>query len=98
MYANANFRNNNSDLGEFVLWRATDLALSGEPHFVVWGLVELGLIFQAQLDMQVLFIKEDVIEGVQEREVLAQAITPSGVPINLVGVLVPSGVLSVDFI
>ena len=98
MYASASFRANNSDLGAFVLWRATGLDLSGGPHFVVWGLVELGLIFQAQLDMQVLFIKEDVIEGVQEREVLAQAITPSGVPINLVGVLVPSGVLSVDFI
>jgi hypothetical protein len=98
MYASTSFHDNNSDLGAFVLWRATDFALSGGSHFVVWGLVELGLIFQAQLDLQALFVKKDVIEDFQASEVLAQAMTPLGAPINLVGVTEPSGVLTTDFI
>ena len=98
MYASASFRANNSDLGAFVVWRATGLDLSGGPHFVVWGLVELGLIFQAQLNLQTLFVKEDVIEDVQASEVLAKALTPLGAPINLVGVMELSGVLNTDFI
>ena len=98
MYASASFHDKNSDLGAFVFWLATDLALSGGPHFVVWGLVELGLIFQAQLDLQALFVKKDVIEDFQASEVLVQAMTPLGAPINLVGVMEPSGVLTTDFI
>jgi hypothetical protein len=56
------------------------------------------LIFQAQLNLQALFVKEDVIEDVQASEVLAKALTPLGAPINLVGVMELSGVLNTDFI
>jgi len=55
------------------------------------------LVYQAPLDFQALFVKEVFTEGVQASEVLAQAITPSAMPINLVGVLAPSDVLTIDF-
>ncbi len=51
MYANTpNTHTINSDLGSFVSWRITDFASLEGPHFVIWGLVELGLVPQAQLD------------------------------------------------
>jgi hypothetical protein len=98
MYANTtNTHANSSDLGSFVSWRATDFASLEGPHFVIWGLVELGLVPQAQLDFQALFAKEVVPLGVQASDVLAPAITPSDMPIHLVGVLAAPAVLIIDY-
>ena len=94
----SNTRANNADLGSFVSCRTTNfLSLEGS-HFVIWGLLEIGLVYQAPLDFQALFVKEVFTEGVQASEVLAQTITPSVMPINLVGVLAPSDVLTIDFL
>ena len=98
MYANTtNIHTNNSDLGPFVSWRTANLASLEGPHFVIWGLVELGLVPQAQLDFQALFVKEVFTEGVQASDVLTPAITPSEIPIHLAGVLAPSDVLIIDY-
>jgi len=98
MYANTpNTHTINSDLGSFVSWRTTDFASLEEPHFVIWGLVELGLVPQAQLDFQALFVKEVFPEGDQASDILTPAITLSGRPIHLVGVLAPSDVLIIDY-
>jgi hypothetical protein len=98
MYANTpNTHTINSDLGSFVSWRTTDFASLEGPHFVIWGLVELGLVPQAQLDFQALFVKEVFTEGDQARDILTPAITLSGRPIHLVGVLAPSDVLIIDY-
>ena len=98
MYANTtNIHTNNSDLGPFVSWRTANLASLEGPHFVMWGLVELGLVPQAQLDFQALFVKEVFTEGAQASDVLTSAVTPSERPIHLVGVLAPSDVLIIDY-
>ena len=98
MYANTtNIHTNNSDLGPFVSWRTANLASLEGPHFVIWGLVELGLVPQAQLDFQALFVKEVFTEGAQASDVLTSAVTPSARPIHLVGVLAPSDVLIIDY-
>ena len=98
MYANTlNIHTINSDLGSFVSWRHPDLASLEGPHFVIWGLVELGLVPQAQLDFQALFVKEVLPEGVQASDILTPAITPSEMPIHLVGVLAPSDILIIDY-
>lgn len=98
MYANTtNIHTNNSDLGPFVSWRTANLASLEGPHFVIWGLVELGLVPQAQLDFQALFVKEVFTEGAQASDVLTSAVTPSERPIHLVGVLAPSDVLIIDY-
>ena len=98
MYANTlNIHTINSDLGSFVSWRHPNLASLEGPHFVIWGLVELGLVPQAQLDFQALFVKEVFTEGAQASDVLTSAVTPSERPIHLVGVLAPSDVLIIDY-
>ena len=98
MYANTpNTHTNNPDLGSFVSWRHPDLASLEGPHFVIWGLVELGLLPQAQLDFQALFVKEVFTEGVQASAVLTLAVTPSEMPIHCVGVLAPTDVLITDY-
>jgi hypothetical protein len=98
MYANTlNIHTINSDLGSFVSWRHPNLASLEGPHFVIWGLVELGLVPQAQLDFQALFVKEVFTEGDQASDILTPAITPSERPIHLVGVLAPSDVLIIDY-
>ncbi len=98
MYANTlNTHTINSDLGSFVSWRTSDFASLEGPHFVIWGLVGLGLVPQAQLDFQALFVKEVFTEGVQASDVLLPAITPSEMPIHLVGLLAPSDVLIIDY-
>jgi len=98
MYANTtNLHVNNSDQRSFVFWRTADFASSEEPHFVIWGLVELGLVSQAQLDFQALFVKEVFPEGVQASDILTPAIIPSEIPIQLVGVLAPTDILIIDY-
>ena len=98
MYANTlNTHTNNADLGSFVSWHTADFASLEGPHFVIWGLVELGLVPQAQLDFQALFVKEVFTEGAQASDVLTSAVTPSAMPIHLVGVLAPSDVLIIDY-
>ena len=98
MYANTpNTHTINSDLGSFVSWRTADFASLEGPHFVMWGLVELGLVPQAQLDFQALFVKEVFTEGDQASDILTPAITPSERPIHLVGVLAPSDILIFDY-
>ena len=98
MYANTtNIHTNNSDLGPFVSWRTANLASLEGPHFVIWGLVELGLVPQAQLDFQARFVKEVFTEGDQVSDILTPAITPSAMPIHLVGVLAPSDILIIDY-
>ena len=98
MYANTlNIHTINSDLGSFVSWRHPNLASLEGPHFVIWGLVELGLVPQAQLDFQTLFAKEVFTEGDQASDILTPAITPSERPIHLVGVLAPSDILIIDY-
>ena len=98
MYANTtNLHANNSDQRSFVSWRTADFDSLEGPHFVIWGLVELGLVPQAQLDFQALFVKEVFTEGVQASDILTPAITPSEMPIHLVGVLAPSDVLIIDY-
>ena len=98
MYANTpNTHSINSDLGSFVSWRTADFASLEGPHFVIWALVELGLVPQAQLDFQALFVKEVFTEGHQASDILTPAITPSERPIHLVGVLAPSDVLIIDY-
>ncbi len=98
MYANTpNTHTINSDLGSFVSWRITDFASLEGPHFVIWGLVELGLVPQAQLDFQALFVKEVFTKGDQASDILTPAITPSERLIHLVGVLAPSDVLIIDY-
>ena len=98
MYANTtNLHANNLDQRSFVSWRTADFDSLEGPHFVIWGLVELGLVSQAQLDFQVLFVKEVFPEGVQASDILTPAITPSERPIHLVGVLAPSDILIIDY-
>jgi len=98
MYANTlNIHTINSDLGSFVSWRHPNLASLEGPHFVIWGLVELGLVPQAQLDFQALFVKEVFTEGAQASAVLTLAVTPSEMPIHCVGVLAPSDVFITDY-
>ena len=98
MYANTtNLHANNSDQRSFVSWRTADFASSEEPHFVIWGLVELGLVSQAQLDFQALFVKEVFPEGVQANDILTPAIIPSEMPVHLVGVLAASDILIIDY-
>ena len=98
MYENTlNIHTINSDLGSFVSWRHPNLASLEGPHFVMWGLVELGLVPQAQLDFQALFAKEVFTEGDQASDILTPAITPSERPIHLVGVLAPSDILIIDY-
>ena len=98
MYANTlNIHTINSDLGSFVSWRHPNLASLEGPHFVIWGLVELGLVPQAQLDFQARFVKEVFTEGDQVSDILTPAITPSAMPIHLVGVLAPSDILIIDY-
>ena len=98
MYANTtNIHASNSDQGPFISWRTANLASLEGPHFVIWGLVELGLLPQAQLDFQALFVKEVFSEGVQASELLTPAITSSEMPIHLVGVLAASDVLIIDY-
>jgi hypothetical protein len=67
------------------------------PHFVIWGLLELGLVPQAQLDFQAPFVKEVFTDGDQAGNILTPAITPSESPIHLVGVLAASDVLIIDY-
>ena len=98
MYANTpNTHTINSDQRSFVSWRTADFDSSEGPHFVIWGLVELGLVPQAQLDFQALFVKEVFPEGDQASDILTPAITLSERPIHLVGVLAPSDVLIIDY-
>ena len=98
MYANTlNIHTINSDLGSFVSWRHPNLASLEGPHFVIWGLVELGLLPQAQLDFQALFVKEVFTEGAQAGAVLTLAFTPSEMPIHCVGVLAPTDVFITDY-
>ena len=98
MYANTpNTYTNNPDLGSFVSWRHPDLASLEGPHFVIWGLLELGLVPQAQLDFQAPFVKEVFTDGNQAGNILTPAITPSESPIHLVGVLAASDVLIIDY-
>ena len=98
MYANTlNTHTNNADLESFVSWHTADFASLEGPHFVIWGLVELGLVPQAQLDFQARFVKEVFTEGDQVSDILTLAITPSAMPIHLVGVLAPSDILIIDY-
>lgn len=98
MYANTtNLHANNSDQRSFVSWRTADFDSLEGPHFVIWGLVELGLVSQAQLDFQALFVKEVFPEGVQANDILTPAIIPSEMPIHLVGVLAASDILIIDY-
>jgi hypothetical protein len=98
MYANTtNLYANYADQRSFVSWRSADFDSSEGPHFVIWGLVEHGLVSQAQLDFQALFVKEVFPEGVQARDVLRPAIAPSEMPIHLVGVLAASDILIIDY-
>jgi len=98
MYANTlNTYTNNPDLGSFVSWLHPDLASLEGPHFVIWGLLELGLVPQAQLDFQAPFVKEVFTDGDQAGNILTPAITPSESPIHLVGVLAASDVLIIDY-
>ena len=98
MYANTtNPHAINADQKSFVSWRTADFDSLEGPHFVIWGLVELGLVSQAQLDFQALFVKEVFSEGVQTSELLTPAITSSEMPIHLVGVLAASDVLIIDY-
>jgi len=98
MYANTtNLHANNSDQRSFVSWRTADFDSLEGPHFVIWGLVELGLVSQAQLDFQALSVKEVFPEGVQASDILTPAITPSEMPIHLVGVLPASNILIIDY-
>jgi len=98
MYINSlNTRWNNADQWSFVSWRTADFASLEGPHFVIWGLVELGLVPQVQIDFLALFVKEVFTEGVQASDVLTPAITPSVMPIHLAGVLAPSDVLIIDY-
>ena len=98
MYANTlNTYTNNPDLGSFVSWRHPDLASLEGPHFVIWGLLELGLVPQAQLDFQAPFVKEVFTDGDLAGNILTPAITPSESPIHLVGVLAASDVLIIDY-
>jgi hypothetical protein len=98
MYANTtNLHANNSDQRSFVSWRTADFDSLEGPHFVIWGLVEPGLVSQAQLDFQALFVKEVFPEGVQASDILTPAITPSKGPIHLVGVLAASDILIIDY-
>ena len=98
MYANTtNIHASNSDHGPFISWRTANLASLEGPHFVIWGLVELGLVPQVQLDFQALFVKEVFTEGDQASALLTLAVTPSERPIHLVGVLAPSDVLIIDY-
>lgn len=98
MYANTtNTHANNSDQGPFISWRTANLASLEGPHFVIWGLVEFGLLPQAQLDFQALFVKEVFTEGAQASAVLTLAVTPSEMPIHCVGVLAPSDVFITDY-
>jgi len=98
MYANTpNTHTINSDLWSFVSWRTADFASLEGPHFVIWGLVELGLLPQAQLDFQALFVKEVFTEGAQASAVLTLAVTPSEMPIHCVGVLAPTDVFITDY-
>ncbi|NBY69534.1 MAG: hypothetical protein EBQ58_12185 [Betaproteobacteria bacterium] len=98
MYANTtNLYANYADQRSFVSWRTADFDSSEGPHFVIWGLVEHGLVSQAQLDFQALFVKEVFPEGVQARDVLRPAIAPSEMPIHLVGVLAASDILIIDY-
>ena len=98
MYANTpNTHTNNPDLGSFVSWRHPDLTSLEGPHFVIWGLVELGLVPQAQLDFQAQFVKEVFTEGDQAGALLTLAVTPSEMPIHCVGVLAPTDVFITDY-
>jgi hypothetical protein len=98
MYANTlKTYTNNPDLGSFVSWRHPDLASLEGPHFVIWGLLELGLVPQAQLDFQAPFVKEVFTDGDQAGNILTPVITPSESPIHLVGVLAASDVLIIDY-
>ena len=98
MYANTlNIHTINSDLGSFVSWRHPNLASLEGPHFVIWGLVELGLVPQAQLDFQAQFVKEVFTEGDQAGALLTLAVTPSEMPIHCVGVLAPTDVFITDY-
>ena len=98
MYANTlNIHTINSDLGSFVSWRHPNLASLEGPHFVIWGLVELGLVPQAQLDFQAQFVKEVFTEGEQAGALLTLAVTPSEMPIHCVGVLAPTDVFITDY-
>ena len=98
MYANTtNPHANNADQRSFVSWRTADFDSLEGPHFVIWGLVELGLVSQAQLDFQALFVKEVFTEGAQASAVLTLAVTPSEMPIHCVGVLAPSDVFITDY-
>ena len=98
MYANTtNLHANNSDQRSFVSWRTADFDSLEGPHFVIWGLVELGLVPQAQLDFQARFVKEVFTEGDQVSDILTPAITPSAMPIHLVGVLAPSDILIIGY-
>ena len=98
MYANTtNLHANNSDQRSFVSWRTADFDSLEGPHFVIWGLVELGLVSQAQLDFQALFVKEVFPEGVQANDILTPAIIPSEMPVHLVGVLAASDILIIDY-
>ena len=98
MYANTtNLYANSADQRSFVSWRSADFDSSEGPHFVIWGLVELGLVSQAQLDFQALFVKEVFPKGVQTSELLTPAITCSEMPIHLVGVLAASDILIIDY-
>ena len=98
MYANTtNLHANNSDQRSFVSWRTADFDSLEGPHFVIWGLVELGLVSQAQLDFQALFVKEVFPEGVQASDILTPAIIPSEMPVHLVGVLAASDILIIDY-
>ena len=98
MYANTtNPHAINADQRSFVSWRTADFDSLEGPHFVIWGLVELGLVPQAQLDFQALFVKEVFTEGAQAGAVLTLAFTPSGMPIHCVGVLAPTDVFITDY-
>ena len=98
MYANTtNPHANNADQRSFVSWRTADFDSLEGPHFVIWGFVELGLLPQAQLDFQALFVKEVFTEGAQASAVLTLAVSPSEMPIHCVGVLAPSDVFITDY-
>ena len=98
MYANTtNPHAINADQRSFVSWRTADFDSLEGPHFVIWGLVELGLVPQAQLDFQALFVKEVFTEGAQASALLTLAFTPSEMPIHCVGVLAPTDVFITDY-
>ena len=98
MYANTtNPHAINADQRSFVSWRTADFDSLEGPHFVIWGLVELGLVPQAQLDFQALFVKEVFTEGAQASALLTLAVTPSEMPIHCVGVLAPTDVFITDY-